>query len=146
MHPAEGPGDEGRLAGKINHLIAVRHPDTRRRPGYTRLAEEIRESTGARLSGTYLWELATGRKRNPTVDQVAVLASYFGVPAEYFLNDEVADRVNAQISLASALRNAKVRDIALRADGLAPQTLDTILAIVTEARKVQQLSPVEDVE
>ncbi|MFD7663872.1 hypothetical protein [Streptomyces sp. NPDC059788] len=129
---------------RLNELIAALHPDERKRPGYARLAKEIREATGGTISGTYLWELATGKKRNVTLEQLDVLAEYFGVPPEYFLSEEVAERVSSQLKLATALRDARVRNLALRADGLSPATLDALLVMVNEARKVQNLSSVDD--
>ncbi|MEU1308120.1 hypothetical protein ABZ419_04370 [Streptomyces cinnamoneus] len=130
---------------RLNELIAAIYPDERKRPGYARLAKEIRETTGGSISGTYLWELATGKKRNVTLEQLDVLAEFFGVPPEYFLSEEVAERVNAQLALAIALRDTRVRNLALRADGLSAATLDALLTMVDEARKVQNLSTVETV-
>ncbi|MET9145447.1 MULTISPECIES: hypothetical protein [unclassified Streptomyces] len=129
---------------RLNELIAALHPDERKRPGYARLAKEIRETTGGTISGTYLWELATGKKRNVTLEQLDVLAEYFGVPPDYFLSDDVAERVNSQLRLAVALRDSRVRNLALRAEGLSPATLDAVLTIVEEARKVQNLGPSHD--
>nr|CAG34040.1 putative regulator component [Streptomyces ribosidificus]CAG34721.1 RacA protein [Streptomyces ribosidificus] len=129
---------------RLNELIAALYPDERKRPGYARLAKEIRETTGGAISGTYLWELATGKKRNVTLEQLDVLAEFFGVPPEYFLNEETADRVNAQLKLATALRDARVRNLALRAEGLSAESLDALLIMVNEARKVQNLSSVGD--
>jgi transcriptional regulator with XRE-family HTH domain len=128
-----------KLQQRLNELIATHYPDERKRPGYARLAKEIREVTGGAISGTYLWELATGKKRNVTLEQLDNLASFFGVPPEYFLNDDVAARVNTQLALASALRDARVRNLAMRADGLSPASLDALLTMVNEARKIQQL-------
>ncbi|MEV5239170.1 hypothetical protein AB0K89_08650 [Streptomyces cinnamoneus] len=128
---------------RLNELIAAIYPDERKRPGYARLAKEIRDTTGGSISGTYLWELATGKKRNVTLEQLDVLAEFFGVPPEYFLSEEVAERVNAQLALAIALRDTRVRNLALRADGLSAATLDALLTMVDEARKVQNLSSVE---
>ncbi|MFF0223185.1 hypothetical protein [Streptomyces sp. NPDC004629] len=134
----------GKISERLTHLIAALYPDERTRPGYARLAKEIRETTGGKLSGTYLWELATGKKHNVTVEQLGVLAEYFGVPPEYFFNEEVADRVNAQLRLATALRDAKVRSLALRAEGLSSETLDALLAMVDEARKLHRLPSVDE--
>ncbi|MGP4002857.1 hypothetical protein [Streptomyces sp. 8N706] len=131
---------------RLNALITAHYPDDRKRPGYSRLAKEIRGATGGAISGTYLWELATGKKRNVSLEQLDVLAEFFGVPPEYFLNEEVAERVNSQLKLASALRDVRVRNLALRADGLSPATLDALLTMVNEARKVQNLSRVDDDE
>ncbi|MEU5977789.1 hypothetical protein [Streptomyces sp. NPDC047315] len=129
---------------RLNELIAALYPDERRRPGYARLAKEIREATGGTISGTYLWELATGKKRNVTLEQLDVLAEYFGVPPEYFLNEEAAQRVNAQLQLARALRDARVRNLALRAEGLTPESLDALLIMVEQVRTMQNLAPPED--
>ncbi|MEV0227369.1 hypothetical protein [Streptomyces sp. NPDC050704] len=134
----------GKISARLTHLIATLYPDERTRPGYARLAKEIREVTGGALSSTYLWELTTGRKHNVTVEQLGVLADYFGVPPEYFFNEEVALRVNAQLQLATALRDAKVRTLALRAEGLSGETLDALLAMVDQARKLHRLPAVEE--
>jgi transcriptional regulator with XRE-family HTH domain len=138
--PQESPA--GVFARRLRSLIEALYPDERTRPGYARLAQEIRERTGGSISGTYLWELTTARKRNVTIEQLGILAQFFGVPPEYFLNDEVAERVGAQLALVTALRDAKVRSLALRADGLSPATLDALLIMVNEARRVEKLSPV----
>ncbi|MFJ8692601.1 hypothetical protein [Streptomyces roseolilacinus] len=128
-----------KLAQRLNELIGAFYPDERRRPGYAKLAKEISETTGGKISGTYLWELATGKKSNVTLEQLDVLAEFFGVPPEFFFNDEVSERVSAQLALAVALRDTKVRNLALRAEGLSPATLDALLAMVNEARRVQNL-------
>ncbi|WP_191094878.1 hypothetical protein [Streptomyces kanamyceticus] len=133
-----------KLDQRIKDLICAIYPDKGTRPGYARLAQDIRETTGGTISGTYLWELATGKKRNVTLEQLGVLADYFGVPPEYFLNDEVSERVNAQLALATALRDNRIRNLALRAEGLSPSTLDALLVMVNEARKIQNLSPPAD--
>ncbi|MEE1784162.1 hypothetical protein PUR71_14830 [Streptomyces sp. SP17BM10] len=131
-----------KLDQRLNELIDAHYPDERKRPGYARLAGAIREATGGSISATYLWELATGRKHNVTLEQLDVLAEFFGVPLEYFYNEAVQERVSGQLRLAAALRDAKVRSLALRADGLSPASLDALLTIVDEARRVQNLSGV----
>ncbi|MGW1865969.1 hypothetical protein ACWCPS_10430 [Streptomyces mauvecolor] len=134
------------LDERLQTLIATIYPDERKRPGYAKLAEDIRATTGGSISGTYLWELATGKKRNVTLQQLGVLAEYFGVPPEYFLNDEVAKRVSDQLALAAALRDTRIRNIALRAEGLSPASLDALLAMVNAARQVQNLTDTHDHE
>ncbi|MGA5423352.1 hypothetical protein [Streptomyces lavendulocolor] len=137
--PSGGRPLSRKLQQRLNELIATHYPDERKRPGYARLAKEICEVTGGAISGTYLWELATGKKRNVTLEQLDILATFFGVPPEYFLNDEVAERVTAQLALASALRDVRVRNLAMRAEGLSPASLDALLTMVNEARRIQQL-------
>lgn len=136
-----GQHPDSRLAAKINHLLEVSYPGEGARPGFARLAAEIRERTSASMSATYLWELATGRKRNLTQETLSTLATFFGVPAEYFFDENTAARVDAQMELAMALRNEKVRSIALRAEGLSDDTLNSILTMLSEARKIERLAP-----
>lgn len=124
---------------RLSELIAALYPDERQRPGYAKIAAQIRQTTGGTISATYLWELATGKKRNVTLEQLDVLAEFFGVPPEYFFDDQVAERVNSQLKLAAALRDTRVRNLALRADGLSPETLDALLTMVNEARRLQRL-------
>lgn len=129
---------------RLNELISAAYPDEAARPGYARMAREIRECTGGSISATYLWELATGKKSNVTLEQLGVLSDFFGVPPGYFLNDEVAERVRRQIALAQALRDSKVRSLALRADGLSEESLDALLVMVNQVRRLQNLpDPVE---
>ncbi|MER7568314.1 hypothetical protein ABTZ93_35955 [Streptomyces sp. NPDC097941] len=142
------PQDDGRslvekFDQRLNQLIHAHYPNERTRPGFARLAAEVREVTGRSISATYLWELSTGKKRNVTLEQLGVLAEFFGVPPAYFLDDQVAERIGEQLALASALRDAKVRDLAMRSAGLSSVSLDAILAIVEEVRKVQNLPEVQ---
>ncbi|UGY92297.1 hypothetical protein [Streptomyces gobiensis] len=143
---AAGPPVLGKFDQRLNELIQAMYPDERKRPGYARLAKEISDTTGGAISGTYLWELATGKKRNVTLEQLDVLARFFGVPPEYFLNEEASERVRAHLALATALRDAKVRNLALRAEGLSQASLDALLTMVNEARKVQNLPKLDSRE
>lgn len=131
------------LDQRLTHLIKTIYPDESKRPGYSRLAQEIHEKTGRKISSTYLWELATGRKRNVTVEQLEVLADFFGVPPAYFFDEEAAAKVNKQMKLAVAMGSARIRNLAMRADGLSEASLDAILSMVTAARGLQNLPPAD---
>uniref|UniRef100_UPI003F496840 hypothetical protein n=1 Tax=Nocardia suismassiliense TaxID=2077092 RepID=UPI003F496840 len=129
---------------RLTALIEALYPDERTRPGYIRLAQEISETTDGSISGTYLWELATGKKRNLTLEQLDVLAEFFEVPPEFFFNDEVAERVSNQLKLATSLRDAKIRSLVRRAEGLSTTAMDSILTMVNEVRRLQDLAPAEE--
>lgn len=126
---------------RLTDLIEALHPDERRRPGWRSLTEDIRRETGKSISHTTLWALATGQRKNVTVAQLAILAEYFGVPITYFLDDRVADQVNSRLRLATALRDTKVRNLAVRAQGLPDDALDALLKMVNAAREVQRMTP-----
>ncbi|MET8450807.1 hypothetical protein [Streptomyces sp. NPDC005209] len=116
------------LARRLEDIVNAYYRGNR--PPYSRIAEEIRESTGRTFSATYLWELVTGRKRNVTRDHLRVLAEHFGVTPDYFTDEEVSEKVRRQMEFAAALGNSKVRTLAFRADGLSEEGLDALLALV----------------
>ena len=129
------------LADKLTRLFSTVHP--RGRPEYTseEVADAIRERGGPTVSATYIWQLRSGRRDNPTKKHLEALADFFGVPPAYFFDDDTAARVNAELDLLVSLRDASVRDIALRATGLSSRSLATIREVV---ERVRQLEGLED--
>ena len=89
-------GTEGvfSIAEKLDRLFrATGRPE----PSYMAVAEAIRARQGVAVSHTYIWQLRTGRRDNPTVQHLTALAGYFGVPVAYFLDDDLAGRVDSQL-------------------------------------------------
>lgn len=133
MSESAGPS----LADRLDHLFR-----TVRQPGgdqYTHeeVAEAIR-ARGVTISHTYVWQLRTGLRENPTKRHLEALAEFFGVPAAYFLDDDV-EHINAQLDLLAALRDGGVRSMALRAIGLSPRSLDAIRGMIEHARQIEGL-------
>ncbi|WP_405590202.1 XRE family transcriptional regulator [Streptomyces sp. NBC_01190] len=107
-------GGNGTLAAKVERLFdVVRRPDGER---YTneQVAQACRDSTGESFSTTYLWQLRTGKRDNPTKRHLEALAQFFQVPPAYFFDDEQSAKLDEEIALLGALREAGVRSIALR--------------------------------
>ncbi|WIX78928.1 helix-turn-helix domain-containing protein [Amycolatopsis carbonis] len=118
--------DRSSLADKIDQLFhVVRRPD-REQYSHEEVARACREATGESFSTTYLWQLRTGRRDNPTKRHLEALAQFFGVPPAYFFDDEQSVKIADELALLGALRDAGVRDVALRAITLSPDGLDTI--------------------
>jgi transcriptional regulator with XRE-family HTH domain len=114
------------LADKVDQLFhVVRRPD---REPYSNeeVATACRAATGESFSTTYLWQLRTGRRVNPTKRHLEALAQFFGVPPAYFFDDEQSRKIADELALLGALRDAGVRDLALRAVTLSADGLDTI--------------------
>jgi transcriptional regulator with XRE-family HTH domain len=117
---------ESTLAAKIDQLFhVVRRPD-REQYSNEEVAKACREATGESFSTTYLWQLRTGRRDNPTKRHLEALAQFFGVPPAYFFDDEQSTKIAEELALLGALRDAGVRDVALRAVSLSSDGLDTI--------------------
>jgi transcriptional regulator with XRE-family HTH domain len=114
------------LAEKLDTLFqVVRHPN--RKPfSNEEVARACREETGETFSATYLWQLRTGRRDNPTKRHLEALAHFFHVPVAYFFDDEQGSAIARELELLGALRDAEVRSVALRAVNLSPAGIGTI--------------------
>ena len=118
---------ESTLAGKIDRLFhVVRRPD-REQYSNEEVARACREATGESFSTTYLWQLRTGRRDNPTKRHLEALAGFFGVPPAYFFDDEQSTKIAEELALLGALRDAGVRDVALRAVTLSAEDRKSVV-------------------
>ena len=127
------------LADKLTRLFSTVHP--RGRPEYTseEVAEAISERGGPTISATYIWQLRTGRRDNPTKKHLEALAEFFGVSPAFFFDDAAAARIDAELELLAALREAPVRQVALRASGLSAQSLKAIAEMIDRVRELEGL-------
>ncbi len=150
-HPRDAPRAEGaRVAQEppraprrsfAEKLEGLFHSVTGPRGEYTldEVAAGIRDSGGPTISASYIWQLRKGIKDNPTKKHMEALADFFGVPVAYFHDDDAAARIEAELETLTALRDAGVRRVALRAAGLSPQSLAAIASIIESARQVEGL-------
>ncbi|MEV7677861.1 helix-turn-helix domain-containing protein [Streptomyces sp. NPDC088341] len=114
------------LAGRIDALFRVVRRPNREPYSHEEVARACREATGDSFSATYLWQLRTGRRDNPTKRHLEALAQFFHVPVAYFFDDDQGAAVAKELELLGALRDAQVRSMALRAVGLSPEAVGTI--------------------
>jgi transcriptional regulator with XRE-family HTH domain len=132
------------LSDKLNHLFrSVRAPDGREY-SLDDVANAIRASGGPPISATYLSLLRRGKRDNPTKEHIAALASFFGVSVTYFFDEPVAARFDAELDLLVSLRDPLARRIAVAAQGLSPESLQAVLTIVEQARRVEGLAPLKE--
>ncbi|MFJ9865360.1 helix-turn-helix domain-containing protein [Streptomyces sp. NPDC101165] len=128
------------LAQKIEHLFATTTPNGQKAPSHEDVATAINIAAGERaISATYIWQLRTGRKTNPTKKHLEALARYFGVSPAYFLDNEEAQRIDEQLALLQALKERDVRSIALRAHGLSASSRQTLADVVSHLCKLEGL-------
>lgn len=124
------------LAEKIDKLFTTVRTQGREYT-YQEVARGCSELSGGTFSKTYVWQLRTGQRDNPTKRHLEALAAFFRVPVAYFFDDEATERVDTQIALASALRHAGVRDIALRAMRMDDAGRASLLRILSEVSALQ---------
>jgi transcriptional regulator with XRE-family HTH domain len=123
--------DGGALARRIDHLFKTVQPEGREY-SYDEVARGCEALSGGSFSKTYVWQLRTGQRVNPTKRHLEALAAFFGVPVGYFFEEAVAESVDSQLALVAAMRNADVRDIALRAFAMDDETRRSLARIVNE--------------
>ncbi|MEU5052758.1 helix-turn-helix transcriptional regulator [Streptomyces sp. NPDC021096] len=138
-------GDAGSpLAQRLNYLFANMHP-----PGapYTNghVAEEIsqgEEYGDVSLTEQYLSMLRNGKRANPSPDVLRALAKFFAVPVGYLMGDlsaSQAERVEEEVRFLVAMRDQRVRAIALRSVGLPPEVQDSLTTIISQFRQQMNL-------
>lgn len=119
------------LAEKIDKLFRTIRTNGREYT-YEEVARGCSELSGGTFSKTYVWQLRTGQRDNPTKRHLEALAAFFRVPAAYFFDEDTAERVDAQLAIASAMGNAEVRDIALRAMSMDDSGREHLARIIRE--------------
>lgn len=138
-----GTNPSSSLAQRLERLFAtVRRRDERPMSNAV-AAKAITEKTGVSISAAYLWQLRSGKSTNPTVEPLRAIAEFFGISPSYLIDPEVDPKIEAQLELIQVLRDAGIRDLAMRASGLTPEAIDSLRAMVDHARKLEKLPPVE---
>jgi hypothetical protein len=127
------------FAEKLNHLWDTVHP-----PGQPNTLDQVVDgvaAAGYEISASYLSQLRNGVKTNPTLNTMRGLAAFFGVPAAYFLDEAEEARINDQLSVIVAMRDAGVRNVALRTHGLSERDLAALHAMISSLREARGLPP-----
>ncbi|SEP53578.1 hypothetical protein [Amycolatopsis saalfeldensis] len=135
------------LAAKLNQLYASHPRPDGKEWSNDQVADAIVKSGIVKsFSNSYMWQLRNGVKDNPTMRHLAGLAWYFGVPGDYFFDDDVAAAIDAKIAVASSepgqpATDPEIRLLAMRAGELSParrkQALE-MLSVVYELDRREQ--------
>ncbi len=132
--------EEPTLADKIDLLFrTVRRPDGSEY-SYEAIAEELRKADGPTVSAAYLWQLRKGNRDNPTKAHLEALASFFGVPASYFFDDESSEKITEQLETLAKLNELGVQQLAFRSADLSPEAQQQILKAIEDARNQEGLN------
>jgi transcriptional regulator with XRE-family HTH domain len=133
------------LAEKVDQLFKTVHPASGEYT-YQQVADAIRDHGGPTISATYIWQLRKGERDNPTKHHLEALSQFFGVPPSYFFDDDASEQIDAELELLASLRDASVRNVALRASGLSPESLGAIVDMIEHVRQLEGLTSPEDEE
>jgi transcriptional regulator with XRE-family HTH domain len=128
-----------RLAAQLNHLFAtVPRAEGSRELWTNDEAAASMSATGVTISAAYLSQLRTGKRDNPSARHIAAIARLFGVPMEYFFDEETASKIDADLKLLVAVRDAGVQAIALRAHGLSAESLSGVADMIDHIRRLEE--------
>jgi transcriptional regulator with XRE-family HTH domain len=141
MVSGEAGNGERTLAQRLEYLFRTVREPGRREYSNEEVSAAIARDQDVTISASYIWYLRTGQRDNPTFKHLNALARFFGVPAAYFFDDDTTGRVEAELALLAAMKDADVRDVALRAAGLSPQSLGTISDVIARVRELEGLPP-----
>jgi transcriptional regulator with XRE-family HTH domain len=128
---------EPTLAAKLDRLFAAMRRKGGAEPGNATVAAAITEQLGVPISHTYIWQLRTGRRDNPSIQHLTALATYLGVPVAYFLDDEERVKIDRDLELLTTLREHGVTDIALRAADLSQDSRDAVSDLIARLWKLE---------
>jgi len=124
------------VAGRLEHLFeVVRNPKT----GEPYTNAEVARMTLGDLSEEEVERIRTGAVSDPTVSQVAALASVFGVEPSYLLDRGEPSLLDEE--LVQALRDEDVRDITRESSRLPDRERQLVLGIVRQFRD-QHVGPI----
>lgn len=130
------------MAQKIDRLFRTALRDDGGEFTYRQVEAGVRALTRQRkepdtLSASYLCELRKGNRTNPTLKQVELIAEFFDVPVTYFVGTpDRVETIDADLSLVRALRDRKVRDIALQVASLTPAGVHVVAELITSLQAV----------
>lgn len=126
----------GLIASRMEALFAsVRGSDGGPHPAD--VAAAINGAAGDHvISATYLWQLRTGRRDNPTYKHLVALARYFGVSPAFFFDEAEAARGAIPPEAALAMRFDEIQQIAIEAAGLSPRSRQAIRDLIASARAI----------
>ena len=128
------------LAEKLNHLFTTIHPRDRGEYSLQEVCDGIRELGGPRMTANYLWQLRNGLRDNPSKAHLEALGRFFGIDPKYFLDSDTADQIDRELELIVAMRDAGIRNLALRASRLTPEGLRVALSIVEQVGQLEARS------
>jgi transcriptional regulator with XRE-family HTH domain len=141
-------GAASTLADKINYLFATVRPRGVGKREYSNedVAVAIGRVSGVTISQSYIWQLRKGKKDNPTLKHLQALADFFGVPAAYFFDNEVADRVNVQLQALAAEQARRELNtdhnqaalMAMRAGELSPERRQQVMELLDVVYRLEQ--------
>ena len=127
------------LADKLDDLFRSIHPQDRGPYSAEEVAASLVKRGGPTISGTYIWQLRTGQRDNPTKRHLEALALFFGVPVAYFFDDDSSAALRVDLENLSSVRDSGAADLALRLSGLTHPSMAAVAKVVDALQRAQRI-------
>ncbi len=125
------------LAERIDCLFRSHAAPRSREYSYRNAASALSGQNGLAFSPTYLWQLRTGVKDNPTMRHIEALARFFGVSPSYFFDDELTELPDSEVRLLATSQGDTLRPIAMNLLGLSEGSLQAVLRLTCHLRHLE---------
>lgn len=138
------PRQCGQFADRLNQLFEVVHPPGRR-PFRAAEVVSLINARGIRLSGAYLSQLRSGRRKRPSAHVIAALADVFGVDYEYLSGTHpgYSAAIDEELVWLRMANDRAVRDLTTRILELPPASQDEVLAFADSLRQSERAKVLE---
>ena len=127
------------LADRLNHLFSTIPRPNRQGLWTNEQASAALAAAGNYMSDAYIGQLRNGKRNNPSARNLAAIAELFAVPVDYFFNSETAAKIDADLRLLAAVRDSGIKGLALRAQGLSPESIANLAGLIEQVRKIENL-------
>ena len=124
------------LGSRLEHLFETIPSSSGGRWSNVEMASRLADQ-GIETTPAYIGMLRRGRRSHPSLAIINGMATIFGVPTAYFYDAAVAERLDRDLELLVAVRQAGMEKIALRASALSPKGLREIGMIVDAVRRIE---------
>ena len=97
------------LAHRLDHLFQTVHPASCGALSVHEVAAAVVERGGPSIDPGYIDQLRRGEADYPPDKVLELLAAVFGVPAGYFTDDTMAEHIDAELAVLTAMRDGRAR-------------------------------------
>ncbi|ACU77735.1 conserved hypothetical protein [Catenulispora acidiphila DSM 44928] len=127
------------VAKRLDLLFRIASEKAGRKIGAGVVAEGINAAAGEKvIEQSYIWQVRTGRKDNPSYKVLMQLAGYFGVHPAFFFPDDSENVIDPDLQVA--LRDERIRNLALLAVGLSDPSIEAVTMIAKNSRSLEGLA------
>lgn len=127
------------VAKRLDLLFRIASEKAGRKIGAGVVAEGINAAAGEKvIEQSYIWQVRTGRKDNPSYKVLAQLAGYFGVHPAFFFPDDSENAIEPDLQVA--LRDERIRNLALLVVGLSDPSIEAVTMIAKNSRSLEGLA------